>query len=97
MENILKEINSHTTEEIELWSVTQYGLELMVGYCSYFARQEGVSKEQKAKLADQRGKYYQKAHSLSYDMEENNRILSKYSPWIKGDKVTLDFLLNDEI
>jgi hypothetical protein len=69
----------------------------MVGYCSHFARKEGVSKEQKTKLHEQGGKYYQKSHSLSFDMEENNRILSKYSPWIKGNKVTLDFLLNDEI
>jgi hypothetical protein len=76
----MEKILNPTTEEIELWSVTQGCLEDMVGYCSHFARKEGVSEEQKAKLADQRGKYHQKAHSLSYDMEANNRILSKYCP-----------------
>jgi hypothetical protein len=93
-----KEIKKPTTEEIELWTLTQNGLLHMVSYCVWdkFINQ-CVTEEQKAKLEAQGNKYHQKAYSLTDDMEENNRIIAKYSPWIKGDKVTLEFLLNDEI
>jgi hypothetical protein len=91
-----KEIKKPTTKEIQLWTATQNVLIEMVGYCARYP-EKGLQEETKVKLADQRSKYHQKAHSLSDDMEENNRIIAKYSPWIREDKVTLEFLLNDDI
>jgi hypothetical protein len=87
-----------TNEEIELWELTRTGLNHMVGYCSYFKSKGGLTEEQKNKLREQSAKYAKMADfGFSFDMAKIKRILDKYSPLIREEKVTLEFLLNDDI